>query len=169
MGENEMNVNSAIKTTPQEPYAVTTVLKESSAVNPDTGTGIYVRYTVLSVADDAPETFKNAIAACNRRAEEAAEKRMQSISSQLSAAVLQEKIKNYRFDTYAYIVAVARADSTAFSILETEYEALFGDTRYGKKVIYTLNGRTFDTTSGKEIRLSELSDHLSASLVQNSR
>ena len=158
MGENEMNVNSTIKTTPQEPYAVTTVLKESSAVNPDTGTGIYVRYTVLSVADDAPETFKNAIAACNRRAEEAAEKRMQSISSQLSAAVLQEKIKNYRFDTYAYIVAVARADSTAFSILETEYEALFGDARYGKKVIYTLNGRTFDTTSGKEIRLSELVD-----------
>ncbi|RRD94536.1 hypothetical protein EII17_07750 [Clostridiales bacterium COT073_COT-073] len=156
IGENEMNVNSTFKTKTEKPYAVTTVLKESSAVNPDTGTGIYVRYTVLTVADDAPETFKNAITACNRRAEEAAGKRMRSISSQLSATVLQEKTENYRFDTYAYIVAVARADSTAFSILETEYETVFGDTWYGKKVVYKLNGRTFDTASGKEISLSEL-------------
>ncbi|MDO4799425.1 MAG: hypothetical protein Q4A52_02780 [Bacillota bacterium] len=156
IGESEMNVYDVIKAKAQKPYAVTTVLKENSAVNPDTGTGIYVRYTVLTVTDDAPETFKNAIAACNRRAEEAAEKRLQSISSQLSAAVLQKKTEDYRFDTYAYIVAVSRADSTAFSILETEYEAVFGDAWYGKKVIYQLNGRTFDTASGKEIRLSEL-------------
>ncbi|RRD94649.1 hypothetical protein EII17_06990 [Clostridiales bacterium COT073_COT-073] len=156
MGETEMDVVNVIKTKTEKPYIVTTELKESSAVNPDTGTGIYVRYTVLSVEGDAPETFKNAITACNRRAEEAAEKRMLSISSQLSAAVLQEKTKNYRFDTYAYIVAVARADSTAFSILETEYEAVFGDDWYDKKVVYKLGGKTFDTTSGKEISLSEL-------------
>lgn len=156
IGENEMNVNNAIKAKPKEPYDVTTTLKESSAINPDTATGIYVRYTVLSVEDDAPETFKNVIATCNRRAEEEAEKRIRSISSQLSATMLQEKTEDYRFDTYAYIVAVARADSTAFSILETEYEAVFGDAWYGKKVVYKLNGRTFDTVSGKEISLSEL-------------
>lgn len=156
IGETEMDVVNVIQTKTEKPYVVTTELKESSAVNPDTGTGIYVRYTVLTASDDAPETFRNAITACNRRAEEAAEKRLQSISSQLSVHVLQEKMQNYRFDTYAYIVAVARADSTAFSILETEYETVFGDTWYGKKVIYKLNGRTFDTASGKEISLSEL-------------
>ncbi|MDO4764526.1 MAG: hypothetical protein Q4A29_00585 [Eubacteriales bacterium] len=151
-----MDAVNVIKTKTEKPFEVKTELKENSTVNPDTGTGIYVRYTVLTVSEDAPETFKNAISECNRWAEESAEKHILSISSQLSAAELQEKTENYRFDTYAYIVALARADSTAFSILETEYEAVFGDDWYGKKVSYKLNGRTFDTASGKEIRLSEL-------------
>lgn len=119
IGETEMEINSTFESNVQEPYAVKTALKESSSVDPDTGTVIYLRYTELTAADNAPETFKNVIAECNRRAEEAAQRRMLSVPSKLSVEALQEKSVDYRFETYAYIVTVTRADHAAFSILET--------------------------------------------------
>ena len=78
IGETQMETNSALETNVQEPYAVKTVLKESSAVDPYTGTGIYSRHTELSAPESAPETLKQAIAECNRRAEEAVQRRMLS-------------------------------------------------------------------------------------------
>lgn len=62
-------LNSAPETDEEKPYAVKTVLKECSAVDADTGTGIYARYTELIAPEAAPETLKQAIAECNRRAE----------------------------------------------------------------------------------------------------
>lgn len=156
IGETKMERNSISEINVQQPYAVKSVLKESSTVDPDTGTGVYSRYTVLTAADDAPETFKKVIAACNRRAEAAVRKHMLSIPSELSVKALQEKSGDYRFETYAYIVTITRADPAAFSILETEYKAGLPDAWKGRKVSCRFRGSTFDMASGKEIPLSAL-------------
>ncbi|MDO4787778.1 MAG: hypothetical protein Q4A19_01295 [Johnsonella sp.] len=156
IGETNKEENGMIETKEQEPYVVKTVLKENSVVDPDTGTGIYTRYTELTAADDAPETFKKVIAECNRRAEEAARRRMLSVPSELSVKTLQEKSKDYRFETYAYIVTITRADHVAFSILETEYESGLWDAAKEREVSYRFRGSTFDTSSGEEFPLSAL-------------
>lgn len=145
-----------VETKEQKPYAVKTVLKENSVVDPDTGTGIYTRYTELTAEEDAPETFRKAIAECNRRAEEAARRRMLSVPSALSVKALQEKSEDYRFETYAYIVTITRADPAAFSILETEYESGLSDAMKEWELSCRFHGGTFDTTSGEEIPLSAL-------------
>jgi len=54
-----------------EPYVVRTNLKEYTAADPETGIGVYGRYTELVTEENAPDILKEAVADCNRRAEEA--------------------------------------------------------------------------------------------------
>lgn len=82
---------------------------------------------------------------------------MQSVPSTLSAETLKEKSADYRFETYAYIVTITRADRAVFSILETEYEAGLRDSFTGEQeVSYHFRGSSFDMASGRELSLSEL-------------
>lgn len=66
---------------------------------------------------------------------------MQSVPSTLSAETLKEKSADYRFETYAYIVTITRADRAVFSILETEYEAGLRDSFTGAGSLLPLPGQ----------------------------
>lgn len=133
------------------PYAVRTVLREDSVTDPEKGTGIYVRYTELIVEENAPDSLKEAAAECNRWAEDAARGKLSSFSAKES----KDKDKAL-FEKYAWIAVVTRADSTAFSILRTEYSEGLPDMWKGPEISYRFSAKTCDTQSGEEIQLSEL-------------
>ena len=141
----------------EEPYAVRTVLREDSAIDTEKGTGIYVRYTELIVEDEAPDSLKKSAAECNRWAEEAAQKKLSTVRAKGKKEETMDQ-DTVPFETYAWIVAVTRADSTAFSILKTEYYEGLPDIWKGPEVSYRFNAMTCDTLSGEEIGLSELTD-----------
>lgn len=141
----------------KRPYEVITVLREDSAIDPKKGTGIYVRYTELIAEENAPDSLKTAIAECNRWAEDAAQKKLSSVSTEGGKKNPEDKEK-ILFETYAWIAAVTRADSTAFSILKTEYSEGLPDMWKGPEVSYRFRAVTCDTSSGEEIELSELTD-----------
>ena len=77
-GNNQKRNSNAAGT--QDPYAVKTFLHEEAAADPETGNGIYVRYTQLVAEDNVPESLQNAIAQCNARAKEAAQLRLEEIT-----------------------------------------------------------------------------------------
>lgn len=135
-----------------EPYAVRTILKEYSAVNPDTGTGFYGRYTELKAEGKVPDTFRAALEAVNRRAEKAVLAHAEQYREE--AVSYGQPADGYRFITYGYIAAVTRADHTAFSILETEFEKRPG--QGDSEVAYRFRGTSCDTQTGEEIVLSDL-------------
>lgn len=141
-----------------EPYVIRTILKEYADVYPNTGTGFYGRYTQLQVEGDAPDTLRDAVAECNSRAEEAARLRAEQIEKEnkkpLSKLFKPAAPDKYRYVTYGYIAAVARADETAFSILETEFEKGIG--KGDSEITYQFRGLTCDTESGEEISLTDL-------------
>ena len=151
--ESEMRTekNDFYEAYQREPYAVRTVLREYAAVNPDTGNGAYGRYTELTVEGKAPDTFREAVAECNRRAEESVRTRVDRIAAE--QAVPAGSAEGYRFVTCGYIASVTRADRTAFSILETEFEK---GARSGSEAAYRFRGTTRDTQSGAEIALEDL-------------
>ncbi|MCR5793977.1 MAG: hypothetical protein K6G61_01345 [Solobacterium sp.] len=135
-----------------QPYAVRTVLKEYAFADPDTGTGFYGRYTVLKPEGNVPETFRKAAAEYSRRAEEAVMARADQVREQGLPSSSAEN--GYRYITYGYILTVTRADETAFSILETEFEKGIGQA--DSEITYHFRGSTFATGSGEEIALEDL-------------
>ena len=141
-----------------EPYVIRTILKEYADVYPDTGTGFYGRYTELQVEGDVPDTLRDAVAECNSRAEEAVRLRAEQIEKEnkkpLSKLFKPAAPDKYKYVTYGYIAAVARADETAFSILETEFEKGIG--KADSEITYQFRGLTCDTQSGEEISLADL-------------
>ena len=62
----------------------------------------------------------------------------------------------YSFITYAYILSLTRADSFAFSILETEYEKGLYDEWSGSSFVCNFKASTYETQSGNKISLSQL-------------
>lgn len=135
-----------------EPYIVRTMLREYTAVNPDSRIGVYGRYTELTVEGQAPETFRNAVTASNQRAEESVRIRADQILAEKKPD--SSKTEGYQFVTCGYIANVTRADHTAFSFLETEFEKETPWNMTG--ITYRFRGLTYDTESGKEILLSDL-------------
>ena len=135
-----------------EPYAVRTILKEYSAVNPETGTGFYGRYTELQAAGKATDSFRAALEAVNRRAEKAVLAHAGQFREE--AVSCGQPADGYRFISYGYIAAVTRADHTAFSILETEFEKRPG--QGDSEIAYRFRGTSCDTQTGVEIPLSDL-------------
>ena len=135
-----------------EPYIVRTTLREYTAVNPDTRVGVYGRYTELTVEGNAPETFRNAVTASNQRAEESVRTRADQIIAEKKPD--SSKTEGYQFVTCGYIANVTRADHTAFSILETEFEKETPWNMTG--ITYRFRGLTYDTESGEEIRLADM-------------
>lgn len=138
----------------REPYAVRTELKEYTALNEKTGKGAYGRFTELKVEGNAPDTFRSAVAECNRRAEESVRTRVDRIAEEAGGFSLAKK--EYTYVTYGYIACVTRADGVAFSILETEFEKSGDDSRNHSDLSYRFRGLAYDTASGAEIPLSDL-------------
>lgn len=141
----------------KRPYEVITVLREDSAIDQEKGTGVYVRYTELIPEENAPESLKKAVDECNRWAEDAALGKLAAVPSGGKNDHSDDEDK-VSFETYAWIAAVTRADSTAFSILKTEYSEGLPDMWKGPEVSYHFSALTCDTLSGEEIELSELTD-----------
>ena len=135
-----------------EPYTVRTELREYAAVDPVTGNSAYGRYTELVVEGDAPDSFRNAVAECNRRAEETVRTRVEELLTEQAPA--GPEADGIRHVTYGYIASVTRADRTAFSILETEFEKESGQS--SADIEYRFRGTTWDTASGKEITPADL-------------
>lgn len=160
--EKEMLINifkPADKTddSSNRPYAVRTVLHEDSVIDQEKGTGIYVRYSELIAEDNAPDSLKGAVAECNRWARDAALLKLSSVPSEGKQKDPEDKNK-VLFEKYSWIAAVTRADSTAFSILKTEYAEGLPDIWKGPEISYRFRAVTCDTASGAEIQLSELTD-----------
>ncbi len=144
-----------------EPYVVRTALKEYTAFDPDTAIGACGRYTELTVEGKAPDTFREAVAAANRHAEETlkaqvdesvrtrAAKRTETPSDPEEAADVKEE-----YVIIGCIVNVTRADHVAFSFLETEY--VQGPGKSTSDITYRFAGSTFDTQTGEKITLSDL-------------
>ena len=152
----QMQLNSYYEAYDTEPYVVRTILKEYASVDPNTGTGFYGRYTELQVEGNAPNTLRNAVAECNKRAEEAVKVRAEQ-TEKSTFAFQTSKLSvsdEYRYVTYGYIATVTRADQTAFSILETEFEKGIG--QHESEITYHFYGLTCDTKSGEEITLTDL-------------
>lgn len=139
----------------REPYAVRTELKEYTALNEKTGKGAYGRFTEMTVEGNAPDTFRAAVAACNRRAEESVRTRVDEIAAEAGRFSFGKK-KEYQFVTYGYVACVTRADGTAFSILETEFEKNGDDGINHHDVAYRFRGAAYETATGEEIPLSDL-------------
>jgi len=170
-----------------EPYAVRTLLREYTAADPETGIGVYGRYTELQPEEGAPETLKKAAEDCNRRAEQAVRAYVDahvpgaagagtagngaagtgaagnSASGTGAAGINAEDVRrnegNFLFTTYAYIATVTRADESLFSILETELvseKPLSPGRRVTMGYSCKFRGTTWETGSGREIALSEL-------------
>ena len=147
----QMQQNAAYADYDGEPYAVRTILREYTVVDAASKTGAYGRYTELIVEGNAPETFRNAVAECNRRAEESVRSRTDRFSpEQVSSGSNSD---GYRYVTYGYIAAVTRADHTAYSFLETEFES---SGKNSSDVTYRFSGAAYDTASGEEISLADL-------------
>ncbi len=157
-GQDPAQTISSFKTGVSEPYSVKTELKECSTLDQSSGIGLYVRYTRLVPAEDAPESFRLIIEDCNRRAEEAASARLAAAGSgSLTASAASKKGEKNRFEAYSYIVTVTRADHAAVSILETEYKAGLWDDRTGLPVSYVFRGTTYGA-DGSIVELEDLTD-----------
>ncbi len=139
-----------------EPYTVRTILREYTGADPETGAGAYGRYTELQIEGSAPDTFREAVAACNRRAEESVRTRVdRTVSAGLKTGPKTGYPEDgYRFATYGYITAVTRADRTAFSILETEFEQAPGQA--DSDITYHFHGTACSTENGEMITLADL-------------
>ena len=141
----------------REPYAVRTVLREYAVLDPDTKTGVYGRYTELIVEGRAPDTFRRAVEESNRRAEASVRARADRIAAgegSVKKAGDGSGTEGCSYVTVGYIAAVTRADRTAFSILETEFEKIPGTA--DADIAYQFHGMTCDTETGAEIALSDL-------------
>ncbi len=136
----------------REPYAVRTFLKEYASADPDTGIGFYGRYTQLQAEGRVPDTLRDAIEASNTRAKDAVMAKAAQIMDDQGAGA--DLTYGYRYVTYGYIAAVTRADSKAFSILETEFEKQPGQS--DSDTYYRFSGSVCDTQTGREILLAEL-------------
>ncbi len=134
-----------------EPYVVRTILREYTVVDAASKTGAYGRYTELIVEGNAPETFRNAVAACNRRAEASVRSRVDQFLPEMVSA--DSDSDGYRYVTYGYIVAVTRADHTAYSFLETEFES---SGKNASDISWRFSGTVCDTASGEAIPLAAL-------------
>ena len=137
----------------KEPYAVRTLLRDYSAVDPaDTKHSAYGRYTELIVEGEAPDTFRDKVAEYNRRAEESAKSRAnQFVAGKLSKADIKDG-KNSR--TFGYITTLTRADEAAFSFLGLEFEKT--GAKNTSEIEYHFEGTTCDTKTGEEIALADL-------------
>ena len=135
-----------------QPYAVRTVLKEYAFADPDTKTGFYGRYTELKTEGKVPDTFREAAEEYSRRAEEAVMARANQFKEEDMTPA--GETDTYQYVTYGYILTVTRADETAFSILETEFEKGIGQA--DSDITYRFRGTTFDTKTGEEIKLTDL-------------
>jgi len=116
------------------------------------------------VEGDAPDILRDVIAECNQRAREAViEYANRNINRK---KIFRAKTKDYKYDTYGYIISVTRADQTAISFLETEFEKKAG--KGDSEISYCFHGKTYDTKSGKEIELTELieNDEICATMLQ---
>ena len=120
-----------------DPYVVRTILREYASVNPDTGTGVYGRYTELVVEGDAPDTLREAVTECNRRAEESIRTRAEQ-AEHTAKALSDTGSDGYRYVTLGYIAAVTRADQTAISILRTRVLFFFSTVRTSLCIYTTL-------------------------------
>ena len=156
-GENvrdQLQKNPAYADYDAEPFVIRTVLREYTVINPETKAGAYGRYTELLVEGNAPDTFRDAISACNARAEKSVKTRADQIMTKKPAS--GAKRDGYQYVTLGYIATVTRADKTAFSLLETEFEK--GSSNSSSDISYRFIGSTYDTASGEEIGLSDLID-----------
>ncbi len=150
-GETQMKMNNtAAETLGEGPYIVRAQLREFTAIDPDKGIGVYGRYTELTAEENAPDTLKNTLAESNLRAEEYIHTSAQEIMTKAPSGSKQDEIQ---YVTCGYIVNVTRADETAFSLLETEYEK---SSESSGGIVYRFHGSTYDTKSGEEIPLTDL-------------
>ena len=136
----------------EEPYTIRAVLKEYTVLDRAAGTGAYGRYTELVPEGEVPDTVRDALAECNKRAEESVRVR---VDQDRETGRKNSSGTGYQYMTYGYITTVTRADSTAFSILETEFEKK-GQNSSSSDIDYRFRGTAWDTKSGEEIGLTDI-------------
>ena len=143
-----------------EKYAVRSVLREMSKVDPEKGIGVYGRYTELTAEGEVPEALSKALTEANTRAKErveAAAARFLAENTFPVTAAGSAVTEQYRYRNVSYIVNVTRADSVLFSILETELESGLADSPdvWGSVHSCAFRSAVYDTQSGKELALTD--------------
>jgi len=136
-------------------YAVKTVLREMTEVDPEKGIGVYGRYTELTTEGDVPEALSRTIAEVNARAKENVESRAARFLAENDLpprAANADGTDHFRYRNISCIVNVTRADNVLFSILETEMDSGLGSTakdRVSETQSCRFRSSIYETQSGR--------------------